>query len=55
MLRELGCHRAQGYYLSPAIAPAEFLAWLRAYHARTGTSSTHERPPTPAPAALHAV
>jgi diguanylate cyclase (GGDEF)-like protein len=28
LLRELGCDSAQGYYLSPPLAPAEFTAWL---------------------------
>jgi diguanylate cyclase (GGDEF)-like protein len=54
-LRELGCHRAQGHFLSPALAPEEFLTWLAAYEVRSGTSSAHERPRTPTPAALHAV
>lgn len=28
LLRELGCDIAQGYYLSPPLAPREFVAWL---------------------------
>ncbi|MGH8269010.1 MAG: putative bifunctional diguanylate cyclase/phosphodiesterase, partial [Steroidobacteraceae bacterium] len=28
LLRELGCDSAQGYYLSPPLAPAEFIGWL---------------------------
>lgn len=28
-LRELGCNDAQGFYLSEALAPAEFEAWVR--------------------------
>ncbi len=28
LLRELGCDSAQGYYLSPPLAPVEFTAWL---------------------------
>lgn len=29
MLNELGCDMAQGYYISQALAPAEFSAWLK--------------------------
>ena len=28
LLRELGCDSAQGYYLSPPLAPVEFIGWL---------------------------
>lgn len=28
LLRELGCDSAQGYYLSPPLAPADFIGWL---------------------------
>jgi EAL domain-containing protein (putative c-di-GMP-specific phosphodiesterase class I) len=31
MLRELGCDSAQGYLMSPAIAPDELEAWVSAY------------------------
>jgi diguanylate cyclase (GGDEF)-like protein len=37
-----GCHRAQGYYLSPALPADEFLTWLALYEERTGTSTSCE-------------
>jgi diguanylate cyclase len=46
-----GCHRAQGYYLSPALPAAEFRDWLSLYEQRTGTSTACE-PKLPA---LHVV
>ena len=47
-----GCHRAQGYFLSPALPADEFLHWLARYEQRTGTSTACE--PKLAPA-LHVV
>ena len=29
-----GCHRAQGFYLSPALPADEFIAWLEVYEGR---------------------
>ena len=34
LLRELGCDSAQGYLVSPAIAPDELEAWVSAYLSR---------------------
>lgn len=34
LLRGLGCHLFQGYYVSRPLAPVELSAWLRAYQAR---------------------
>ncbi len=38
-LAALGCHRAQGFYLSPALPAKEFETWLSHYGARGGATS----------------
>jgi diguanylate cyclase (GGDEF)-like protein len=38
-LAALGCHRAQGYYLSPALSGNEFLLWLGRYERRTAADA----------------
>jgi EAL domain-containing protein (putative c-di-GMP-specific phosphodiesterase class I) len=42
MLRNLGCHAAQGYYFSKAIAGAELSEWMRA---RSIASSANDQTP----------
>jgi EAL domain-containing protein (putative c-di-GMP-specific phosphodiesterase class I) len=37
MLRDLGCDSAQGYLVSPPIAPDDLEAWVLGYLTRTGT------------------
>lgn len=34
-----GCHRAQGYYLSPALPPEGFVSWLATYEANREATS----------------
>jgi diguanylate cyclase (GGDEF)-like protein len=34
-LADFGCHGAQGYLLTPPLAPEQFDSWLAAYHAAT--------------------
>jgi EAL domain-containing protein (putative c-di-GMP-specific phosphodiesterase class I) len=45
-LRQLGCDRAQGYFLSRAIPPAEFAAWLDERAALRRLDERADRPAT---------
>lgn len=39
LLREHGCDRAQGYWISRAMAPAEIPAWVESWNARQGEAA----------------
>jgi diguanylate cyclase (GGDEF)-like protein len=54
LLRDRGCHRAQGYFLSPPLPADGFVAWIREYE-ETREALAAQEPPQSRAAAIEVV